>query len=134
MRIPEYGATRWLTPNFRTAQHVIVGGIIIGCTVAYHLTGKWQREVVLIEQGQPSRGTTWHVAGLVGPLCNQPAMTNLIRPSPGSHCPAGLSPLNRCCRDTDQDLVKSLHARANKRAESRNLTQDKYSAHIVGPQ
>ncbi|WP_371809345.1 FAD-dependent oxidoreductase [Ruegeria sp. HKCCD6157] len=116
MRIPEYGASRWLTPNFRTAQHVIVGGVIIGCTVAYHLTGKWHRDVVLIAQGQPSRGTTWHTVGLDRQLCNQPAMTNLIRPSPGLHCPAGLSPLNRCRRDTGQALVEPLHARAQTNA------------------
>ncbi|WP_371809787.1 FAD-dependent oxidoreductase [Ruegeria sp. HKCCD6428] len=112
----------------------MVGGIIIGCTVAYHLTGKLHRDVVLIKQGQPSRGTIWHAAGLNCQLCNQPAMTNLIRPSPGLHCPAGLSPLNRCRRDAGLALVEPLCVRANKRSESRIVTQVKYSAHIVGPQ
>ncbi|MCA0907038.1 FAD-binding oxidoreductase [Ruegeria marisrubri] len=84
----------------------------MGCAVAYHLTGTWHRDVVLIAQGQPSRGTTWHAAGLDRQLCNQPAMTNLIRPSPGLHCPVGLSPLNRCRRDAGQALVGPLHARA----------------------
>lgn len=62
-----------------SAQYVIVGGGIIGCSVAYHLTRMGHRDVVLLEQGQLSCGTTWHAAGLVGQLRSQPAMTNLIR-------------------------------------------------------
>ncbi|WP_425079313.1 FAD-dependent oxidoreductase [Ruegeria denitrificans] len=112
MRIPEYGASRWLIPDFHAARHVIVGGGIIGCAVAYHQTGKGHRDVVRFEHGQLSRGITWCAAGLVGQLCSQPAMTNLIRRSPGLHCPAGLSPLNRCRRNTGQALVEPLHARA----------------------
>lgn len=61
------------------AQYVIVGGGIVGCSVAYHLTKMGHRDVVLLEQGQLSCGTTWHAAGLVGQLRSQPAMTNLIR-------------------------------------------------------
>jgi 4-methylaminobutanoate oxidase (formaldehyde-forming) len=64
-------------PN--TAQYVIVGGGIVGCSVAYHLTKMGHTDVVLLEQGQLSCGTTWHAAGLVGQLRSQPAMTNLIR-------------------------------------------------------
>ncbi len=62
-----------------SAQYVIVGGGIVGCSVAYHLTKMGHRDVVLLEQGQLSCGTTWHAAGLVGQLRSQPAMTNLIR-------------------------------------------------------
>ncbi len=62
-----------------SAQTVIVGGGIVGCSVAYHLTKMGHRDVVLLEQGQLSCGTTWHAAGLVGQLRSQPAMTNLIR-------------------------------------------------------
>lgn len=61
------------------AQYVIIGGGIVGCSVAYHLTKLGHRDVVLLEQGQLSCGTTWHAAGLVGQLRSQPAMTNLIR-------------------------------------------------------
>ncbi|MEO1109905.1 MAG: FAD-dependent oxidoreductase [Pseudomonadota bacterium] len=63
----------------QSAQYVIVGGGIVGCSVAYHLTKMGHRDVVLLEQGQLSCGTTWHAAGLVGQLRSQPAMTNLIR-------------------------------------------------------
>ena len=61
------------------AQYVIIGGGIVGCSVAYHLTKMGHTDVVLLEQGQLSCGTTWHAAGLVGQLRSQPAMTNLIR-------------------------------------------------------
>ncbi|MDA5095367.1 FAD-dependent oxidoreductase [Aliiroseovarius sp. KMU-50] len=61
------------------AQYIIIGGGIVGCSVAYHLTKMGHRDVVLLEQGQLSCGTTWHAAGLVGQLRSQPAMTNLIR-------------------------------------------------------
>lgn len=61
------------------AQYVIIGGGVVGCSVAYHLTKMGHSDVVLLEQGQLSCGTTWHAAGLVGQLRSQPAMTNLIR-------------------------------------------------------
>ena len=61
------------------AQVVIVGGGIIGCSVAYHLTKLGWRDVVLLEQGQLSGGTTWHAAGLVGQLRSQANMTGLIK-------------------------------------------------------
>lgn len=61
------------------AQYVIIGGGIVGCSVAYHLAQMGHKDVVLLEQGQLSCGTTWHAAGLVGQLRGQPAMTNLIR-------------------------------------------------------
>lgn len=64
-------------PN--AAQYVIIGGGIVGCSVAYHLTKMGHSDVVLLEQGQLSCGTTWHAAGLVGQLRSHPAMTELIR-------------------------------------------------------
>ncbi|TPL73607.1 FAD-dependent oxidoreductase [Mesorhizobium sp. B2-3-15] len=61
------------------ARTVIVGGGIIGCSVAYHLTKLGWSDVVLLEQGQLSGGTTWHAAGLVGQLRSHSNMTSLIR-------------------------------------------------------
>jgi glycine cleavage system aminomethyltransferase T/glycine/D-amino acid oxidase-like deaminating enzyme len=61
------------------AQAVIIGGGIVGCSLAYHLTKLGWRDVVLIEQGRLSCGTTWHAAGLVGQLRSQSSMTRLIR-------------------------------------------------------
>ncbi len=62
-----------------SAQVVVVGGGIMGCSVAYHLTRSGWRDVVLLEQGRLSCGTTWHAAGLVGQLRGHVAMTGLIK-------------------------------------------------------
>ena len=48
------------------ARVVIVGGGIAGASTAYHLTRLGVPDVVLLEQGQLTCGTTWHAAGLVG--------------------------------------------------------------------
>ncbi len=60
------------------AQVVVVGGGIAGCSVAYHLTKLGWSDVVLLEQGSLSGGTTWHAAGLVGQLRNHENLTRLI--------------------------------------------------------
>jgi sarcosine dehydrogenase len=61
------------------ARAVIVGGGIIGTSVAYHLAKLGWRDVVLLEQGRLSGGTTWHAAGLVGQLRASSNLTRLIR-------------------------------------------------------
>ena len=48
------------------AQVVIVGGGIAGASTAYHLAKMGLTDVVLLEQGKLTCGTTWHAAGLVG--------------------------------------------------------------------
>ena len=62
-----------------SARVVIVGGGIVGASVAYHLTQLGWRDVVLLEQGSLSCGTTWHAAGLVGQLRSSSNFTQLIR-------------------------------------------------------
>lgn len=47
------------------AQVVIIGGGIIGCSIAYHLTKLGWKDVVLLEKNALTAGTTWHAAGLV---------------------------------------------------------------------
>ena len=61
------------------ARVVIIGGGIVGCSIAYHLTKLGWRDVVLLEQGSLSGGTTWHAAGLVGQLRSSSNLTQLIR-------------------------------------------------------
>jgi 4-methylaminobutanoate oxidase (formaldehyde-forming) len=48
------------------ARVVVVGGGIAGCSTAYHLAKLGVRDVVLLERGRLTCGTTWHAAGLVG--------------------------------------------------------------------
>ncbi|MCP3392251.1 FAD-dependent oxidoreductase [Bradyrhizobium sp. CCGB12] len=61
------------------AQVIVVGGGIIGTSIAYHLTKARWRDVVILERGQLTCGTTWHAAGLVGQLRSSLIMTNLSR-------------------------------------------------------
>ena len=61
------------------AQVVIIGGGVIGTSVAYHLTKLGYHDVVLLEQGQLSSGTTWHAAGLVGQLRASESGTRLVQ-------------------------------------------------------
>src|SRR6266851_486278 len=56
---------------------VIVGGGVIGTSVAYHLTKLGWKDVVLLEQGQLGGGTSWHAAGLVGRLRTSNSMTRI---------------------------------------------------------
>jgi 4-methylaminobutanoate oxidase (formaldehyde-forming) len=58
---------------------VIVGGGVIGCSVAYHLAKLGWNDVVLLERKQLTSGTTWHAAGLVGQLRQSINMTQLAR-------------------------------------------------------
>src|SRR5215218_5765479 len=61
------------------ARVVIIGGGIMGCSTAYHLAKHGWKDVVLLEQGRLSGGTTWHAAGLVGQLRSYQNLTRLIR-------------------------------------------------------
>jgi 4-methylaminobutanoate oxidase (formaldehyde-forming) len=56
---------------------VIVGGGVIGTSVAYHLTQLGWRDVVLLEQNQLAAGTSWHAAGLIGRLRTSNSMTRI---------------------------------------------------------
>ena len=48
------------------AKAVIIGGGVIGASVAYHLCKLGWKDVVLLERKQFACGTTWHAAGLIG--------------------------------------------------------------------
>ena len=61
------------------ARVVIIGGGVIGTSVAYHLAALGWPDVLLLEQGQLSCGTTWHAAGLVGQLRVSESVTRLVQ-------------------------------------------------------
>lgn len=61
------------------ARVVIVGGGIVGCSVAYHLAKLGWRDVVLLEKNALTSGTTWHAAGLVGQLRSTYNLTQLAK-------------------------------------------------------
>src|SRR6476660_8081622 len=61
-----------------SAKIVIVGGGIVGCSVAYHLGKMGLTDVLLLEQGKLTCGSTWHAAGLVGQLRTSANITQLL--------------------------------------------------------
>ena len=61
------------------ARVVIIGGGVVGCSVAYHLAKLGWKDVVLLERKQLTSGTTWHAAGLIGQLRASQNMTKLAR-------------------------------------------------------
>ena len=60
------------------AKVVIVGGGIVGCSVAYHLGQMGWSDVLLLERAKLSSGSTWHAAGLVGQLRTNANVTQLL--------------------------------------------------------
>jgi 4-methylaminobutanoate oxidase (formaldehyde-forming) len=60
-----------------SARTIVVGGGIVGCSVAYHLA-KRSEEVLLLERDKFTAGSTWHAAGLVGQLRTSANITRLL--------------------------------------------------------
>ena len=61
------------------ARVVVIGGGIIGCSVAYHLTKLGWTDVVLLERHELTSGTTWHAAGLVTQLRNSRTLIEIAK-------------------------------------------------------
>jgi 4-methylaminobutanoate oxidase (formaldehyde-forming) len=64
-------------PN--VARCVVIGGGIIGCSVAYHLAKLGWKDVVLLERKRLTSGTTWHAAGLIGQLRGSSTLTKIAK-------------------------------------------------------
>ena len=61
------------------ARVVIIGGGVVGCSVAYHLAKLGWTDIVLLERKQLTSGTTWHAAGLIGQLRATQNLTMLAK-------------------------------------------------------
>jgi len=61
------------------ARVVIIGGGVIGCSVAYHLAKIGWKDIVLLERKALTSGTTWHAAGLIGQVRATATMTRLAK-------------------------------------------------------
>ena len=62
-------------PN--STKVVVIGGGVVGCSVAYHLAKFGWKDTILLERDQLTSGTTWHAAGLVSQLGPTAAITKI---------------------------------------------------------
>lgn len=62
-------------------KHLIIGGGVIGCSIAYHLAKNGEKDVVLLEKASLTEGATWHAAGLVGQLRSSRNTTRMLKRS-----------------------------------------------------
>ena len=60
------------------AEIVIIGGGVAGASIAYHLALKGMTDVVIIERGELTSGSTFHSAGLVGQLRGSVTLTSMM--------------------------------------------------------
>ena len=92
---------RWKSDLPSHAKVVVVGGGIIGNSVAYHLTKEGWNDVVVLEKGTPTCGTTWHAAGLIGQLRGTSQETALSK--------MGAETFRRLLEETGQDTGFKQH-------------------------
>lgn len=64
-----------------SAKHLIIGGGIIGCSIAYHLARAGEKGIVVLEKAAITEGATWHAAGLVGQLRSSRNTTRMLKKS-----------------------------------------------------
>ena len=63
------------------ANHLVIGGGMIGCSLAYHLAERGETDIVILEKTALTEGATWHAAGLVGQLRSSRNTTRMLQKS-----------------------------------------------------
>lgn len=63
------------------SQVVVIGGGVVGCSIAYHLAKRGVTDVTVVERLKLTHGSTWHAAGLVGQLRGTAGLTRLMQDS-----------------------------------------------------
>lgn len=61
------------------AATVVIGGGVVGCSIAYHLARAGQKDVVLLERSRLSAGTTWHSVGNMETYRADPLIFEIVR-------------------------------------------------------
>ena len=118
-----------------SAKHLIIGGGIIGCSIAYHLAKRGEKDVVLLEKAGLTEGATWHAAGLVGQLRSSRNTTRMLQKSVAMY--TGLAAETGLECDWHQTGSLRLCASPDRLLEARRLTTMAQSfgldMHMVSP-
>jgi len=64
-----------------SARIVVIGGGVIGTSIAFHLARAGEKDVLLLEKSKLTEGATWHAAGLVGQFRSQQNLMSLMNDS-----------------------------------------------------
>ena len=102
------------------ARVVIIGGGIIGCSIAYHLTKLGRKDVLLLERKKLTSGTTWHAAGLVRASARQRQLTGSPAIPPALYAGSRRRPARRRAEAERQHLDRDQRG-ALGRAPARRL-------------
>ncbi|HEX5191081.1 MAG TPA: FAD-dependent oxidoreductase, partial [Streptosporangiaceae bacterium] len=65
----------------KRSEIVIIGGGVVGCSIAYQLARRGKTDVTIVERRRLTEGSTWHAAGLIGQLRTSSSLTALMRSS-----------------------------------------------------
>lgn len=67
--------------TYKEANIVVIGGGILGTSIAYHLAKSGAQDVLLLEKAQLTHGSTWHAAGMVGQLRSSKNISSMLKRS-----------------------------------------------------
>nr|ADD93625.1 hypothetical protein [uncultured marine bacterium MedDCM-OCT-S04-C448] len=67
--------------ELQDAEIIIIGGGIVGCSIAYQLSRMGKKDVLVLEKSGLTQGSTWHAAGLVGQLRSSRNLTCVLQKS-----------------------------------------------------
>ena len=81
--------------ELQDAEIIIIGGGIVGCSIAYQLSRMGKKDVLVLEKSGLTHGSTWHAAGLVGQLRSSRNLTRVLQKSVEIYCLLYTSPSPR---------------------------------------
>ena len=123
-------------PDTTSAEVIVIGGGIIGCSIAYHLTQLGVSDVVVLERKKLTSGTTWHAAGLVAQLRASQNMTRLARYSVELFADLARQTGQETGYQTTGSMTVALHAERLEELKRQATMANAFGVHceLIGPE